>query len=207
MSEFHALTCVAVLPKFLSPPKGEQCFTFRTVTVLTILAVHAGSWPPVWLWWLSCSTSVSGRESRPLERWEAVQPLHEIHFHSLGRISRQVKFVWQQKQAFSVALQGLFWSQLCARDFAHRDVYRKWDSGLGFFFPLRVWTLCDCSRLCGSQPQCPMWSWLCCWSAESPCLEPSMALRPTCLWTSGDSAKPRWDQTAAMGEGKTVQST
>lgn len=54
-----------------------------------------------------------------------------------------------------------------------------------------VWTLCDHCRLCGSQPQCPMWSWLCCCSAESLCPEPLMALRPTSLWTSWDSVTPR----------------
>lgn len=193
------------------PPKGEQCFTFRTVMGSTILAVHAGSWPPVWLWWLSCSTSVSGRESRPLERWEAVQLLREIYLHSHGRVFTQVEFDRKQKQVFSVALSGDCFCSNCVNVILLSRMCTEsetlaWDFFIFLFFILRAWTRCGSSRLCGSQPQCPMWSWLCCWSAESPCPEPPMALRPTCLWTSGDSAKPRWALTAAMGEGKTVPS-
>lgn len=144
-------------------PSVEGFSTSRRVTVLTTSVPPAGSWLAVWLSWLFSSTSVSGKESRPLARWEVMIQSRIIHMLK----SREPHDCMYSVSCYHVDQQPL-------------DLNLK-----------AMCNTCHPFRLCGSQPPCPTLSWLCCWSGESLCLEPSMALKLTSLWTSWDSVKPR----------------
>lgn len=203
----YALTCVAGLPKFLSIQRravlhiqdsngiddlGRPRWQLTSCLAVVIVLLYFSLWKGV---------KTSGKVGRGTVATWNILPLSRENSRRWNLIGKKSKsFLWLFRDCFCPnCVHVILLLGMCTE-----SETLTWDF---FFLLLRVWTLCDSSRLCGSQPRCPMWSWLCCWSAESPCPEPQMALRPTCLWTSGDSANPRWGLTAAMGEGKTVRVT